>query len=172
MIKNKLNFLLLISLFSSNLQSSEVTKGHKTVGRKLCGSFNLELERNGNNGPLLPHHLRIKLVPGEGFSGFGSDTIEGFSGLSIGSKKVFFKLPDHNPISLAAFLSLFNTTEESPLCQEKLTTATAIITLFFKGKTTEKMTECLTFKKAYEVSLKDDSQALVLIPEDENITNA
>jgi|GEM_PF-4228307 len=170
MIKNKLNFLLLISFFSSNLQSSDTTKGYKTVGRKLCGSFNLELERNENNGPLLPHHLRIKLVPGKGFSGFGSDTIEGFSGLSIGSKKVFFKLPDHNPISLATFLSIFSTTEESPLSQLKL--ATAIMTLFFKGKTTEKMTECLTFKKAYEVSLKDGSQALVLIPEDENITNA
>lgn len=159
MFKNKFNFLLFISLLSSNLQSAEVTNMHQTVGRKLRGLFDLEIEKKkATQNPLSGKNIRIKLTPGEGFSGFGSDTIKGFVGVLIGSKKVFFKLPKQNPICLATFLSALYNEEE--LLAEHL----SIINLFFQGNITENMLGFLEFENAYEVTLKDGSQALVLTP--------
>ena len=143
--KKKLIFLSFISFLSFNLQSADSTKVYKATGHKLQGYFHLELTTNG-----------ITLRPGKDFSGFGSDKIEGFTGVKIGLKKVFFNLENNQPpITLSNFFS-------NKIHQEE---RTKIIRLFFNGNETETMIDSFNFKNGYEVTLKDGSQALVLTPQ-------
>ena len=143
MHKNKLSFLIFLSFLSLNLQSAEQAI-QKVIGHKLQ----------------------------EGFFGFGSDTIEGFAGVLIPSRKVFFKLPNKNPISLATFITSFYATK-NPLAKNLNTQELlSIINLFFQGDGTHHILSFFTFEKAYEVTLKDGSQALVLIPENKDPFNA
>ena len=161
---NKLSFLVFLSFLSFNLQSANSGKSYKATGYKLS-CFDLEIEKKTNTQHFLStRNVRIKLIPGEGFSGFGSDDIEGFAGVLIGSKKVFFKLPNQNPIPLAAFLSALHKNKGIPT--ENLS---EIISLFFQGDTTPDILSSFTYEKAYEVTLRDGSQALVLVPEIEPV---
>ncbi len=155
----KVSFFILLSFLFSNLQSTD-----KVKARELRGSFRLAIEKKNIQAPLSAHDVRIKLIPGKDFSGFGSDNIEGFSGILFGSNTVFFKLPNEKAISFAAFLSsIFDTKERSVKTLDK-EEVTALTDLFFEGNTTDDRLASFTFEDAYEVTLKDEKPALVLTP--------
>ena len=85
MHKKKLSFLIFLGLLPLILKSAVGLNSYNVIGHKLCGSFELQIEKKRNaQHPALAHEVRIKLVPGEGFLGFRSDAIEGFAGVLIG----------------------------------------------------------------------------------------
>ena len=169
MYKKKLGFLITLSFLSLNLQCAEEPK-KTTPGRKLCGPFTIEIQKRRHaQHPFLGHNIRIKIIPGEGFSGFGSDTTKGLSGVLLGARRVFFNLPNKSCISLERFLSsLTSAPIDKPVSDEDLF---EILNLFFQRNTTVDFFHSFTFGKAFEATLQDGKRVLVLTPKSNDAAN-
>jgi hypothetical protein len=155
MPRKKLKILIFLSFFSFHLLHT-ATPTRLIKGHELLGNFTIKLQIKKQKH-VSRENIRLKLIPEEDFSGFGSNITEGFLGLLIGAKKSFFNLPGHNLISLETFFTSLSN-PELPLDPE----TSALIDLFFQGNRTPETLSFFTFEKAYEVTLPNGSPALVL----------
>jgi hypothetical protein len=153
MYKKKIIFIFL-SILPFTIQSGELNSCYKRWGHKLQGNFEFILETNSKskNSSSFSAIVRGKIIAHENFSILENNK---YKEAIFGSRRIFLKLPDKNPISLAKFLN-------EDLSEEELK---EVRSFFFQDNNTVEILNFFTFKTVYQVTLQDGNLALVVLPE-------